>query len=100
MVQELSREKGGAALDDPNKDLLRSVGMAEANRFANQGDEAEAKKYGFSAKNFGAGFAQEQAAAMKEKKMIEAKLSSTYDVTVNLQDDHSLCLHKTQRNAI
>lgn len=82
-----ARTKGSASLSDPQKDLLNSIGTEESKRFAREGDEAEAKKFGFSDKNFGKGFAQEQAGLIKEKLDISAKMSSSYDVNVKVQDN-------------
>ena len=83
----LGRKKGGGALDDTQKDLLRSVGTKEAVRLANEGDAAEAKKFGFDEKNFGAGFDKEQKGFAIEKRQLEAKLSTSYDVSVKLTND-------------
>lgn len=79
---EQARAKGASSLNDRQKDLLRSVGTQEAVRFANEGDDAEATKFGFNDKNFGKGFAQEQTALTDAKRKLEAQLSTTYDVTV------------------
>jgi hypothetical protein len=53
---EFARTKGADRLRDDQKDLLRSVGTKEALGFADQGDIAEAKRFGFGEKNFGRGF--------------------------------------------
>ncbi len=84
---EQGRVQGGGSLRDEQKDLLRSVGTKEAVRLANQGDEDEARRFGFSDKNFGAGFDQEQAGLLKAKQQIEANLSTSYDVSVKLNAD-------------
>ena len=85
----LGRKKGGGALDDTQKDLLRSVGTKEAVRLANEGDADEAKKFGFDEKNFGAGYEQEQTGLVAAKRQLEANLSASYDVSVNLTNDTS-----------
>lgn len=71
---------------DDMKNSLRSTGIASAIRLADEGDEAEAEKYGFT-KNFGAEFDQENASLMKAKQEIEANLSTSYDVSVKLNND-------------
>ena len=82
-----ARKKGGASLDDTQKDLLRSVGTKESIRLANEGDAAESKKFGYNEKSFGKGFDKEQAGLTKAKLQLEANLSTTYDVSVNLKSN-------------
>ena len=83
------RKKGGASLDDSQKDLLRSVGTREATRLANEGDIAEARQFGFNDQTFESGFAKEQAGLSVAKQRIEADLSTSYDVSVKLTTDTS-----------
>ena len=45
------------------------------------------EKFGFNEKNFGAGFDKEQAGLTKAKVQLEANLSTSYDVNVNLKSN-------------
>ena len=84
---EAARTKGADNLTDQQKDLLRNVGTKEANQFADQGDIAEAKRLGFDEKNFGRDFEKEQQQLAADAKRLEAQVSSTYDVRVQLETD-------------
>jgi hypothetical protein len=79
-----AKTKGAASLEDYQKDLLRQVGSAEATRFANEGDMAEAKKFGFDS-SFGDSINQERKMIESTRTSLEAQLSTSYDVQVKLQ---------------
>lgn len=83
---EQARTQGGASLDDRQKDLLRQVGTSEAVRFANEGDMAEAKKFGFD-KAFGVDLEKERQSIEASRTQLEAKLQTSYEVSVDVQFD-------------
>jgi hypothetical protein len=79
-----AKTKGAASLEDYQKDLLRQVGSSEATRFANEGDMAEAKKFGFDS-SFGDSINQERKMIESTRTSLEAQLNTSYDVQVKLQ---------------
>ncbi|MCF7960773.1 MAG: hypothetical protein K9M08_08515 [Pirellula sp.] len=83
---EFARANGGQGLRDQQKDLLRSVGTDEANRFANQGDMAEARRSGFD-RSFGSGFGREKMAIEGAQRQLQADLRNSYAVTVDVKTD-------------
>jgi hypothetical protein len=83
---EFARANGGEGLRDQQRDLLRSVGTDEANRFAAQGDVAEARKSGFDS-SFGSGFGRDKAAIEGAQRQLSADLRNSYAVTVDVKTD-------------
>ena len=83
---EFARANGAGALKDEQKDALRSVGTEEAMRFANEGDAAEAKKFGFN-RTFGSKEASERASIEQTQKTLRAQLSASYNVSAKLDLD-------------
>lgn len=83
---EFARANGPGALKDEQKDALRSVGTEEAMRFANEGDAAEAKKFGFN-QTFGSNEATERASIEQTQKTLKAQLSASYNVSAKLDFD-------------
>ena len=97
-----ARQKGGGSLDDSQKDILRSVGTEEANRFADQGDAAEAKQFGFTDQNFGNGFDQQRKQMESVQQTLKAELATTYAVQVKVDTDASKIVREivTQTNKV
>ena len=83
---EFARANGGEGLRDSQRDLLRSVGTDEANRFAAQGDVAEARKSGFD-RSFGSGFGRQEADIAGMQRQLSADLRNSYAVTVDVKTD-------------
>ncbi len=73
-------------LTDRQRDLLKSVGTDEANRFAKQANLSEARKQGFF-NEFGIGFEGEQETIRQQTRALEAKLQTSYDISVSLSED-------------
>ena len=81
-----ARKVGGANLSDEERDRLSQVGGDEVNRYVNDGNLAEAKRYGFD-QSFGSGFDGERKKIENEQRNINAQLEASYKVAVNLKFD-------------
>jgi hypothetical protein len=84
----LAKGRAGKAsqLEETERDLLRQVGTSEALRFADEGDQAEAKKKGFD-KTFGVGLNQEAKQLDQTRQQLEAKIRTSYAVAVKMEID-------------
>ena len=85
---EQARKQGASSLSDQQRDLLRQVGTEEANRFAQQADQDEAKRFGFD-QTFGASINSQKAQLETTRASLEAQLKTSYDVSVSMQFDSS-----------
>jgi hypothetical protein len=83
---EQARAKGASSLTDQQRDLLRQVGTSEANRFAEQADQAEAKRFGFD-QTFGSSIEAERKGLETTRATLEAELKTSYEVAVTMQFD-------------
>ncbi len=95
---EQAQAKGAGSLSDQQKDLLRQVGTAEAIRMADEGDQAEAQKFGFN-QTFGDSIEQERKMIEQSRKQLEADLQVSYDTTVNVQMDTAQIVDQVAKKA-
>jgi hypothetical protein len=75
-----------SSIADQQRDLLRQVGTSEANRFAEQADQAEAKRFGFD-QTFGSSIDTERKGLEATRATLEAELKTSYEVAVTMQFD-------------
>ena len=83
---EQARTQGASSLTDQQRDLLRQVGTSESNRFAEQADQAEAKRFGFD-QTFGTSIEAERKGLEATRATLEAELKTSYEVAVTMQFD-------------
>ncbi len=85
-AMSLAKTEGPEALDEHQRDLLRSVGGKRATDFADNADLMEAKGRGFD-KGFGDDFTNEAIQMQAMQRNIEAQIQTNYTATVKVDFD-------------